>query len=119
MSAKRATVLFEGKPRKNAGLVLAPGQNLRWGGSTFRQVFGGATSLEDDLLITASAVYGCDLAFKRGERENITRTIHLRVPVVNSQAFQRVGADLEYILYVLSHDNWTIEFTRRQGTPEV
>jgi 7-cyano-7-deazaguanine synthase in queuosine biosynthesis len=119
MSAKRATVLFEARPGKNAGLVLVPGQNLRWGGSTFKQVFGGSTSLEDDLLILASAVYACDLAFKRGDRENITRTIHLRVPVVNSQAFQRVRDDLEYILFVLSHDNWTIEFARRQGTPEV
>jgi 7-cyano-7-deazaguanine synthase in queuosine biosynthesis len=118
MSARRAIVVFDGASSKSAGLTLVPGQNLRWGGSGFREVFGSSTSLEDDLLILSSAVYACDLAFKRGERENITRTIHLRVPVVNSQAFQRVRDDLEYLLYVLSHDNWTIEFTRRQGTPE-
>jgi hypothetical protein len=87
MSSKRATVLVEGKATKNAGLVLAPGQNLRWGGSTFKQVFGTSTSLEDDLLILSSAVYACDLAFQRGERENVTRTIVLHVPVVNFQVY--------------------------------
>lgn len=41
-----------------------------------------------------------------------------RVPVINFQAFERVHEDLERILYVLSHDNWTIEFARRSGVPE-
>jgi 7-cyano-7-deazaguanine synthase in queuosine biosynthesis len=117
-AARRATVVIQGSPPKNAGLVLAPGGNLRWGGSGFKEKFGTLTSLEEDLLILSSAIYGCDLAFKRGERENITRNIALRVPVTNFQAFERVHGDLEHILYVLSHDNWTVEFARRGGSPE-
>jgi hypothetical protein len=88
----------EGKAPKNAGLVLAPGANLRWGGIAFKDAFGGLTSLEEDLLILSSALYCCDLAFKRGERENITRNISLRVPVTNFQAFERVHESLEHIL---------------------
>lgn len=117
-TTRRATVVLEGKVPKNAGLVLVPGANLRWGGSTFKDAFGGLTSLEEDLLILSSAIYCCDLAFKRGERENITRNIALRVPVTNFQALERVHEDLERILYVLSHDNWTIEYARRSGAPE-
>src|SRR5437867_4163279 len=119
MSAgRRATVLYEGKPTKDAGLILAPGLNLRWGGTAFKDAFGALTSLEEDLLVLGSAIFACDLAFKRGERENITRTIHLRVLVVNHQAFERVREDLERILYVLSHDNWTVTLSRRKGAPE-
>jgi 7-cyano-7-deazaguanine synthase in queuosine biosynthesis len=117
-SARRATVLIEGKPTKDVGLVLVPGLNLRWGDSDFIDRFGALTSLEEDLLIVASAIFASDLAFKRGEREDITRSIVLRIPVVNHQAFERVRTDLEHILYVLSHDNWTITFVRRKGTAE-
>jgi 7-cyano-7-deazaguanine synthase in queuosine biosynthesis len=95
-----------------------PGANLRWGGAAFKERFGVLTSLEEDLLILSSGIYCCDLAFKRGERENITRNISLRIPVTNFQALERVHGDLEYILYVLSHDNWNIEFARRGGSPE-
>lgn len=117
-SARRATVLFEGKAAKDAGLLLVPGKNLRWGEAPFKDRFGALTSLEEDLLVLASSIFACDLAFKRGERENITRSIVLRVPVINFQGFERVREDLERILYVLSHDNWTLTFVRRQGTPE-
>jgi 7-cyano-7-deazaguanine synthase in queuosine biosynthesis len=115
---ERATVIVDGKLGKNAGLVLVPGLNLRCGDKDLEAVFGNLTSLENDLLRVASAIFACDLAFKRGERENITRNIDLTIPVVNSQAFQRLREDLETILYVLSHDNWTITFKRMNGTPE-
>jgi 7-cyano-7-deazaguanine synthase in queuosine biosynthesis len=51
-------------------------------------------------------------------REDITRDIELTVPVVNYQAFKAIKADLEVALWTLSHDNWTLTFTRSQGTPE-
>lgn len=117
-STKRATVVVQGTPEKALGLVLVPGKNLRTGDSDLTTAFGELTSLEKDLLRVASAVFACDLAFKRGEREGITRTIELTIPVVNSQAFERLCADLESILYVLSHDNWTLRFARLRGTPE-
>ena len=118
MSAHQATVRFGGTPGSDTDLVLTPGKNLRYGRNDFQRAFSEPTSLEDDLLVVAAAVYACDLAFKRGAREHITRSIHLRIPVVNTQAFARLRDDLEHILYVLSHDNWTIEFSKRAGTPE-
>lgn len=117
-STKKATVIVQGQPEKGGGLVLVPGKNLRCGNDDFEDAVGKLTSLEDDLLRVASAIFACDLAFKRGERENITRTIELTIPVVNSQAFERLCTDLESILYVLSHDNWTLKFLRLKGNPE-
>ena len=114
----RATVHLVTKLPNDPGLLLVPGKNLRHGTKDFRAAFPDLTSLEEDLLLLAAAIYACDLAFKRGERENITRTIRLTIPVTNNQAFARLHEDLEHLLYVLSHDNWTIDFTRRTGTPE-
>jgi len=114
----RATVQLAGKQPSNAGLLLVPGKNLRHGTRDLQAAFPDLTSLEEDLLLLAAAIYGCDLAFKRGARENITRSINLTVPVTNNQAFARLHHDLEHLLYVLSHDNWTIDFTRRIGPPE-
>jgi 7-cyano-7-deazaguanine synthase in queuosine biosynthesis len=115
---RRALVSIDGKADKNAGLVLVPGLNLNCGDKDFKAAFGEPTSLEADLLRVSAAVFACDLAFQRGQRENIIRTIELAVPVVNSQAFDRVRRDLESILYVLSHDNWTVNFKRMKGPPE-
>lgn len=115
---RRATVFLNGKRDNAAHLTLCPGKNFRTGIKDFGTVYSNLTTLEQDALLVASAVYACDLAFKRGEREDITRHIALRIPVVNSQAFENVHERLEAILFLLSHDNWTIEFTRANGVPE-
>lgn len=113
----RAIVVFDDAPVA-ADLLLRPGINLITGERHFRETFGPPTSLEEDLLIVASAIFTCDLAFKRGEREEITRVIDLTVPVVNRAAFEAILPDLQLALYTLSHDAWQIGFTSRHGTPE-
>jgi 7-cyano-7-deazaguanine synthase in queuosine biosynthesis len=118
MSDSRAIVFLDEVKSTAADLVLQPGANLYTGIKPFASAFSRPTSLEDDLLVVASTIFACDLAFKRGERENISRSIEVTVPVVNLQAFERVKNILEYFLFVLSHDSWTFNFERAKGTPE-
>ncbi len=92
-------------------LLLKPDSNLRTGIADFSEYFSDPTSLEKDLLVLASTIYACDLAFKRGEREEITRSIEVTIPVVNFHAFERLNDQLVQILWLLSHDNWIINFT--------
>jgi len=118
LSNARAIVFLDKIKGTSADLVLQPGANLYTGIKPFARSFSRPTSLEEDLLVVASTIFACDLAFKRGERENITRSIEVTVPVVNLQAFERVKQVLEYLLFVLSHDSWTFKFERAKGTPE-
>jgi 7-cyano-7-deazaguanine synthase in queuosine biosynthesis len=79
---------------------------------------GTIDSLDEDLLRVAAFVYAADLAIKRREREQHLRSISIRVPVVNIQAFERVHSLLEQALMTVSVDNWTIEFVpMTQGGP--
>lgn len=118
MSGFKAKV--ESAPASKAAgtLVLVPGENLVTGLENFRKVYRDFTTLEKDTLTVASAIFACDLAFRRGEREEITRSISLEVPVVNYHAFENTKSDLELLLWTLSHDNWSIKFTRMDGQPE-
>lgn len=99
-------------------LVLAPGGNLNTGADEFSKRYGDLTTLEIDLLTLAAAVFVSDLACKRGEREDTIRTIHLTVPVVNQAILNAQRKNLEYLLHVLSDDNWNIDFQRAEGNPE-
>jgi 7-cyano-7-deazaguanine synthase in queuosine biosynthesis len=112
-----AAVTF-GRPPRGKDLVLGPGQNLVTGERQFRERFTDLTTLELDLLNVVAAVFACDLAFKRGERENFIRKIELEVPVVNLASFNAIKRDLLYALYSLTQDAWTLTFTQRIGTPE-
>jgi 7-cyano-7-deazaguanine synthase in queuosine biosynthesis len=114
-----AEVVFDRSEVRQGILALKPGMNLRTGVDNLGSAFGELTSLEKDLLLLASSVFACDLAFKRGERENIVRKIRLKLPVVNIAALQNVREEIVYALYLLSHDAWEIDFTPYQGTPEV
>lgn len=114
----RAAVVFDDAPVGEGVLRLFPGANLTTGERHFSDFFGGPTSLEVDVLTVASAVFACDLAIKRGEREDFTRTIELTIPVVNRAVFEGVLEELQFALYRLSHDAWQIRFTQRLGTPE-
>jgi len=119
MSDSRAIVVLDAvESSADEDLVLRPGANLYTGIRAFANAFNEPTTLEGDLLVVASTIFACDLAFKRGERENITRNIEVTVPVVNLQAFERVKNVLEYLLFVLSHDSWTFTFQRARGNPE-
>lgn len=118
MSSFRAVVGEGTAPIRPGTLLLVPGQNLRTGLVDFSARYPEYTSLEEDLLTVASAIYACDVAFKRGEREEITRSIELHVPVVNHSAFEGVKTELELLLWILSDDNWSLTFHRARGTPE-
>lgn len=113
-----AVVVLDDTPAEADTLRLRPGQNLRMGETILRSMFGELTSLEIDLLTFAASVFACDLAFKRGEREEITRRINLTVPVANLAIFRNVDREIHYALYLLSHDAWRIEFTQRSSRPE-
>ena len=110
----KAVVSFENQtpPAELNPLLLKPDFNLRTGIADFSKYFPDPTSLEKDLIILASTIYACDLAFKRGEREEITRSIEVTIPVVNFHAFERLNDQLVQILWLLSHDNWIINFTQ-------
>jgi 7-cyano-7-deazaguanine synthase in queuosine biosynthesis len=114
----KAIVAFEEPTREPGTLYLQPGVNVTTGERIFSQTFGTLTSLEEDLLILASAIFACDLAFKRGQRENVPRKIELAVPVVNLAAFNSVLDELRYTLFVLSHDAWDLRFIQKTGIPE-
>ena len=113
----RAAVVLDDAGEMPGVLRLLPAVNLTTGERHFRQAFGTPTSLEIDVLNVASAIYACDLAFKRGEREEFLRQIDLTVPVTNRAVFEAVVPQLRYALYRLSHDAWTIRFTHRRGHP--
>jgi len=116
------TLVLQGLPAPSAEpetLVLIADRNLVTGRAELAKAFGGRlTSLEDDLMMLASAVFATDLAAKRGPCELYYRDLHLTVPVANLHAFERVRDDLAVILYLLSDDNWTIDFVQSTGQPE-
>jgi len=113
----RVVVAFD-EPYPAGDLVLVPDRNLITGVKELRSQLGSLSTLEVDLLLFAAAVFAADIAAKRGERELITRDFQLCVPVVNLQAFQRHKDQIENILYLLSDDNWDIEFIARTGPSE-
>jgi 7-cyano-7-deazaguanine synthase in queuosine biosynthesis len=100
-------------------LSLVPGKNLVTGAPSLAIQLGASlTTLEDDLLTLVAAIYAADLAVKRGDREQITRTIDLTVPVVNLSKFAPRTDELVDILYFLSDDNWSIRFVQSKGSEE-
>lgn len=113
-----ATVVINEAEPVGSELLLRPGQNL-WNGVTeFTRKFGEISSLEIDLLNAASAIFACDLAYKRGEREKISRRIDLTIPVVNYATLAANVDRIQYSLLILSHDVWNIHFVPADGTPE-
>lgn len=114
----QATVNLDNTNPVGSELLLLPGQNLRNGVTEFVREFGEISSLENDLLNVASAIFACDLAFKRGERENISRQIDLTIPVVNYATLSANLVRIQYTLLILSHDVWQIHFVPAAGTPE-
>lgn len=111
-------VIVDGNPSPSADLSLAPGLNLGTGERSCTSYFGTLTSLEVDLLTVASALYCSDLAIKRGEREEIARSIKVTIPVINLALFRSVRDRMVYALYLLSHDAWDLKFVQRPGIPE-
>lgn len=114
----KARVVSDEASAEPGELLLRPGVNLKTGETGFRSTFGAPTSLERDVLTLASAVFACDIAFKRGDAESITRKIHLPIPVENLARFQGASEAILYALYCLSHDAWDVDFRQLPGSPE-
>jgi 7-cyano-7-deazaguanine synthase in queuosine biosynthesis len=114
----QATVLVDDDQPIGKELLLRPNKNLINGSKEFLRQFSEISSLELDLLNVASAIFACDLAFKRGERENIARQIDLNIPVINFAIFSAVREEIRFALLVLSHDAWNINFIPANGSPE-
>jgi len=77
------------------------------------------TSLELDVLMLVSSIYAADLLVQRGDRELVTRDIRVIVPVVNLPSFRGIRSKLEVVLYLMSGDNWTVDFVQENGMPEI
>jgi 7-cyano-7-deazaguanine synthase in queuosine biosynthesis len=103
---------------RDADLALVPGKNFVTGVDTFEQYFGKITSVEADLLVLSSAIYATDLAVKREKAEDFIRTIEVDVELVNKAIFDNVKNEIERALFVLSCDNWTINFIPKKGILE-
>lgn len=71
-----------------------------------------------DLIEIAATVYAADLALKRGEDEDWVRSVSFLVPVRDLDFWQDVEPQLGGLLYLLSHDNYTFEFRRREQPPK-
>ncbi|MFX1446425.1 MAG: 7-cyano-7-deazaguanine synthase [Promethearchaeota archaeon] len=98
--------------------ILKPHSNLITGETAFIAEYGEITSLERDVLNLASMIYAVDVAHLRGERELYTRSFQLSIPVVNIHAFQSARDELEHSLYLLTNDNWELQFVPVQGEVE-
>jgi 7-cyano-7-deazaguanine synthase in queuosine biosynthesis len=96
---------------------LVPGKNLYTGVDKFTDEFGLPNSLEEDIINLASGIFGTDLCIKRQEREHYIRTIEVDIDVINLHLFERIKSSLEKALYIISKDNWTIQFKQKPGTP--
>jgi hypothetical protein len=116
--ARSATVVIGDEVSGDGSFKLRPDVNFVTGQKEFKSRFGTPTSLEADVLTVTSAIFAADLAFRRGERSNFQRQIHLTIPVVNRPAFQNVAEDLRTALWRVSNDAWTLDFVQREGTPE-
>jgi 7-cyano-7-deazaguanine synthase in queuosine biosynthesis len=99
-------------------IVLVPGENLSLGSKDFIKYFGELTTLEQDLLLIASAVFAADRATRRGEREDVCRSIMLEIPVVNYERIARHISTMQSSLRLLSNDTWRIVLRQSKGTTE-
>jgi len=91
-------------------VVLDVDATLITGTSDFEKAFGPLEPLEVDLLVLGASVFAADRALKRGEREELSREIELRVPAYNAVTLSRLAPMFEEVLYRLSYDSWTLNF---------
>lgn len=103
-------------PRGSA--VLVPGDNLMLGSKDFIGYFGELTTLEQDLLLIASAVFAADRATRRGEREDVCRSLMLEIPIFNHERIAPYISVMQSTLRLLSNDTWRIVLRQRQGATE-
>jgi 7-cyano-7-deazaguanine synthase in queuosine biosynthesis len=100
---------------------LCPDKNLFTGTSYFEKIFGRLTSLEEDLFVFSSGVYASDLIVKREDREHFVRNIEIFVEVNNFHLLNNIKEKLEYALFKVSRDNWSINFikTKKRSFVEI
>jgi 7-cyano-7-deazaguanine synthase in queuosine biosynthesis len=106
-------------PCPGDGFGLVPGRNLVTGSAELADQLGTTlTSLEEDLLTLAAAIFSADLAAKRQERELFVRDIRIDIPLVNHQLFVGYAEEIAGVLYLLSSDNWKVNILPKPGEHE-
>jgi len=106
-----------GDTAQNSDYHFCPGENIYNGSKDFIDNFNSMDSLEEDLLNLASGIYCTDLAVLRNDRERFIRTIDISIEVVNYHLFNQIRDKLRRALFILSSDNWNINFVQKPGTP--
>lgn len=97
--------------------VLVEGDNLISGAKDLEQQFGDLSTIEQDLVTLASAIYAADRASQRGEREDYPRRISLEVSLHNVDRFYPMVPLLTRILRELSQDGWAIKLRQTRAKP--
>jgi 7-cyano-7-deazaguanine synthase in queuosine biosynthesis len=97
-------------------LILHAGKNLQTGERDFTRQFGALSSIEEDLLLIASAIFAVDRCVARQEREGLNRHLSVSIPLVNTARLIPLTRNIEDILRTLSHDDWRIEIRQAKGT---
>jgi hypothetical protein len=107
-----------GPQTNGCSVILQPGANLQTGEAKFKSLFRTVTSLEEDMLLIAAAIFAADRCISRGEREEVVRGIEISIPIVNIDRVQPLRPLLEDILRLLSNDAWRVSFRHDRGDPE-
>src|SRR5437762_3427215 len=89
-------------------IQLTLDENVYTGRADFEKKFGPPTTLENDWLNLASAVFAVDRGIKRGEREDISRRIEISIPIINVSRIQPLVPEIERVLRSLSNDSWQL-----------
>jgi 7-cyano-7-deazaguanine synthase in queuosine biosynthesis len=101
-----------------SGMPLQIDTDVIIGKSQFSDFFEKITSLEEDMLTIAAAIFAADRGTLRGEREDFARTLELYVPVVNIGKLQPLMETVEETLRLLSNDSWHINLIQQSGQLE-
>lgn len=78
---------------------------------------GQLSAEAQDLVDFATAIFHLDKICLRGEREQWTRKVHLKIGLRNPAQFNIVADDLKWALSILGGDNFTFEVTAIRHTP--
>jgi 7-cyano-7-deazaguanine synthase in queuosine biosynthesis len=105
-------------PPSGYNVELTLGEHVLTGAEEFRARFGSTTTLEDDLLNLAAAVFAVDRGIPRGQLEDFARRIELSLPVVNAARLQPLIQNIERVLRFLSNDSWRLTLRQQSGAPE-
>ena len=97
--------------------IFVDSENLFTGAKDLREQLGELSTLEQDLLMLAAAIFAADRASKRGEREKYNRNVALEVSLYNVDRFYPLVRDIVRILRLLTQDAWSIDLRQAHANP--